>query len=170
MCTLRSCGIQRTSVIAPRSRSSLRFTARGRPSLCPSARTLALTSSVTMARDWRGFSARPVACEAGASASEPAARTDITRTQRSYVAATSARSTNSRSDSLLSTRSRGSTSSDGSKQRLLEDLAGLLMGQDLPLHPLERVVDRLRVAPEVLGHLLVRRAFEVMAQRVRLER
>ena len=53
---------------------------------------------------------------------------------------------------------------------LLQDLARLLVREDLPLHALQRVVDRLRVAAEALGHLLVRRAFEVEPQRVGLER
>ena len=51
---------------------------------------------------------------------------------------------------------------------LLQDLARALVRVDLPLDPLERVVDRLRVAAETLGHLLVGRAFEIQAQRVRL--
>ena len=55
-------------------------------------------------------------------------------------------------------------------RRLLKDLARLLVRQDLPLHALQRVVDRLRVAAEVFRHLLVRRALEVQPQRVRLER
>ena|SRR5438067_9338928 len=54
--------------------------------------------------------------------------------------------------------------------RLRENLATLLMREDLALHPLQRVVDRLRVAPELVGHLLVRRSLEVQAQRVGLER
>jgi hypothetical protein len=52
---------------------------------------------------------------------------------------------------------------------LRQDLTFLLVVQDLPLDPLERVVDRLRVAAELLGHLLVGRAFEVEPERVRLE-
>src|SRR3990172_11914945 len=43
------------------------------------------------------------------------------------------------------------------------------MHEDLALHALERVVDRLRVAAEPLRHLLVRVALEVEAQGVRLE-
>jgi PD-(D/E)XK endonuclease len=52
---------------------------------------------------------------------------------------------------------------------LLKDFARLLVREDLALHALQRVVDRLRVAAEPLGHFLVGRAFEVEAQRVRLE-
>src|SRR5215470_6453225 len=44
------------------------------------------------------------------------------------------------------------------------------MLEDLPLDALERVVDRLRVAAEPFGHVLVGRALEIEAQRVRLER
>src|SRR4051812_1347169 len=51
-----------------------------------------------------------------------------------------------------------------------EDLTPVLVRQDLPLHALQRIVDRLRVAAELGRHLLVGRAFEVEAQRVRLER
>ncbi len=43
------------------------------------------------------------------------------------------------------------------------------MRENLPLHPLERVVDRLRVAAELLRHLLVRVPLNVEPQRVRLE-
>src|SRR5262245_29385124 len=44
---------------------------------------------------------------------------------------------------------------------LQKDLPGFLMGQDLSLDPLERVVNRLRVAAQLLCHLLVRRPFQV---------
>ena len=68
----------------------------------------------------------------------------------------------------------GRTPSRGLRDRadrsLLKNLAALLVRQDLPLHPLQRVVDRLRVAAELFRHLLVRRAFEIQTQRVRLER
>src|SRR5438045_3025606 len=50
-----------------------------------------------------------------------------------------------------------------------QDLARLAVHDDLALHPLERVVDRLRVAAELVGHVLVGRALEVHAQRVGLE-
>src|SRR3954468_14688812 len=53
---------------------------------------------------------------------------------------------------------------------LREDFARALVRDDLPLHALERVVDRLRVAFEHLGHLVVGGALEVHAQRVRLKR
>ena len=53
--------------------------------------------------------------------------------------------------------------------RLLQDLAFALVVQDLPLDPLQRVVDRLRVAGELFGHVLVGGALEVEAQRARLE-
>src|SRR3954469_21496604 len=53
--------------------------------------------------------------------------------------------------------------------RLLQDLARLLVVQNLALDPLERVVDRLRVALEPLGHVLVGRAFEVELEGVGLE-
>src|SRR3990172_11571887 len=43
------------------------------------------------------------------------------------------------------------------------------MDEDLALHALERVVDRLRVAADLLRHLLVRVALEVEAKGVRLE-
>jgi hypothetical protein len=52
---------------------------------------------------------------------------------------------------------------------LLENLARALVRVDLPLDPLQRVVDRLRVAVELLGHVLIGRAFEVQAERVGLE-
>src|SRR3954462_11284764 len=52
----------------------------------------------------------------------------------------------------------------------LWDFARLLVGENLPLDALERVVDRLRVAAELLRHVLVRRALEVEAKRVGLER
>jgi PD-(D/E)XK endonuclease len=47
--------------------------------------------------------------------------------------------------------------------RLLQNLAAGLMLLDLALDALEGVVDRLRVDPEALGHVLVGRAFEVQA-------
>src|SRR6478672_4191193 len=53
---------------------------------------------------------------------------------------------------------------------LLRDFAGLLVREDLPLHALQRIVDRLRVAAEPLRHVLVGRPLEVKAERVRLER
>ena len=58
------------------------------------------------------------------------------------------------------------TKSDAS---LLKDFARLLVRDDLALHPLEGVVDRLRVAAEPVSHVLVGRAFEVEAERVGLE-
>src|SRR5262245_21601783 len=51
----------------------------------------------------------------------------------------------------------------------VQNLARALVGVNLPLDPLQSVVDRLRVAAELLGHLLVGRALEVQAQRVGLE-
>src|SRR4029453_16987977 len=53
--------------------------------------------------------------------------------------------------------------------RLREDGSRLPVDDDLPLHALERVVDRLRVTPEELGHLLVRVALEVEAECIRFE-
>ena len=64
----------------------------------------------------------------------------------------------------------GDAASSGGAPLLVEDLAALLVLEHLALHALERVVDRLRVAAEILGHLLVRVALEIEAQRVRLER
>ena len=43
------------------------------------------------------------------------------------------------------------------------------MRENLALDPLQRVVDRLGVAAELLGHVLVGRALEVEAQSVRLD-
>src|SRR5438874_11600769 len=54
--------------------------------------------------------------------------------------------------------------------RLKQNFAALLVLGDLALHALERVVDRLRVAAEPLGHVLVGRALQVQAKRVGLER
>src|SRR6266536_1234650 len=51
----------------------------------------------------------------------------------------------------------------------LKDFAPLLVRDDLALHALQRVVDRLRVAAEPFGHLLVGRALEVETERVGLE-
>src|SRR4029079_3572375 len=62
------------------------------------------------------------------------------------------------------------TPGGASDQLLARDLARALVRIDLALDPLERVVDRLRVAAEVLGHVLVGRALEVEPERVRLER
>src|SRR6185437_2183136 len=59
---------------------------------------------------------------------------------------------------------------NGTPSRLLQNLALALVVQDLALDPLQSVVDRLRVALELLGHLLVRAPLEVEAERVRLER
>src|SRR5665213_303902 len=59
---------------------------------------------------------------------------------------------------------------DRARRSLLKDLTALLVREDLSLHALQRIVDRLRVAPELFRHLLVRRAFEIETQRVRLER
>src|SRR5215831_20877032 len=44
---------------------------------------------------------------------------------------------------------------------LQQDLPGFLMGQDLSLDPLQRVVDGLCVAAQLLGHLLVGRSLQV---------
>src|SRR5919206_5033573 len=52
---------------------------------------------------------------------------------------------------------------------LVQNLAQLLVLENLALHALERIVDRLRVAAEHAGHLLVRRPLEVQLQRVGLE-
>ena len=38
---------------------------------------------------------------------------------------------------------------------LQQDLPGFLVGQDLPFDPLERIVNRLRVAAQLLSHLFV---------------
>src|ERR671925_1782825 len=57
----------------------------------------------------------------------------------------------------------------GATGELLQHLSGALVRQHLPLHALQGVVDRLRVAAELGRHLLVRRALEVQLQRVRLE-
>src|SRR4029453_5789088 len=51
-----------------------------------------------------------------------------------------------------------------------KNFAGLLVREDLALHALERVVDRLRVAAELVCHVLVGIALEVERQRLRLER
>ena len=51
-------------------------------------------------------------------------------------------------------------------ETLRQNLAVALMVQDLPLDPLQRVVDRLRVTAELLGHLLVRVALEVQTEGV----
>src|SRR5262245_20124409 len=56
-----------------------------------------------------------------------------------------------------------------SPRALTQYLAGALVRVDLALDPLEGVVDRLRVAAELLGHLLVGRALEIQAERIRLE-
>lgn len=50
---------------------------------------------------------------------------------------------------------------DRTGEGLAQDLARALVRVDLPLDPLERIVDRLRVTAELLGHLLVGRALEV---------
>ena len=55
-------------------------------------------------------------------------------------------------------------------QRLEQDLALALVVEDLALDPLERVVDRLCVAPELFGHQLVGAPLEVETERIRLER
>src|SRR6186713_1586156 len=51
-----------------------------------------------------------------------------------------------------------------------EHFARLLVREDLPLDALQGVVDRLRVAVEILGHVLVGVALEVQRERLRLER
>ena len=51
-----------------------------------------------------------------------------------------------------------------------EHFARLLVREDLPLDALQSVVDRLRVAVEILGHVLVGVALEVQRERLRLER
>src|SRR5918992_3247845 len=56
-----------------------------------------------------------------------------------------------------------------SESQLLQDLTRSLVREDLALDALQRVVDRLRVAAELLGHLLVGGALEVEPQRVRLQ-
>src|SRR4051812_3478245 len=58
----------------------------------------------------------------------------------------------------------------GADASLARDGAGLLVRDDLALHPLQRVVDRLRVAVEHDRHLVVRVALEVELERLRLER
>src|SRR3954466_5653243 len=52
---------------------------------------------------------------------------------------------------------------------LVQDLAQLLVLQDLALHPLQGIVDRLRVTAQLLRHLLVGGAFEVELERVGLQ-
>src|SRR6476469_9778887 len=52
---------------------------------------------------------------------------------------------------------------------LLQNLPRLLVRKHLALHALKRVVDRLRIATEPLGHLLVGLALEVELERVGLE-
>src|SRR6266540_2160867 len=52
---------------------------------------------------------------------------------------------------------------------LLQNLARPLVLDDLPLHPLQRIVDRLRIAAALLGHLLVGASLEVEAQCVGLQ-
>jgi hypothetical protein len=44
---------------------------------------------------------------------------------------------------------------------LQENLTGLLVRKDFTLHPLQRVVDRLGVAAQLLSHLLVGRALQI---------
>jgi hypothetical protein len=44
---------------------------------------------------------------------------------------------------------------------LQQDLPGFLVGQDLSLDPLERIVNRLRVAAQLLSHIFVRRPLQV---------
>jgi hypothetical protein len=44
---------------------------------------------------------------------------------------------------------------------LVEHGSILLMEQDLPLNALEGIIDRLRIAAELLGHLLVGVSFEI---------
>src|SRR5262245_16787873 len=56
-----------------------------------------------------------------------------------------------------------------SDENLQENLPGLLVSQDFPLDPLERVVDRLGVAPELLRHLFVRATLEIEPKRISLE-
>src|ERR671930_1167288 len=65
---------------------------------------------------------------------------------------------------------RGSDRNLRERRLLLQDFAALLVRDDLALHALQRVVDRLRVAAEPLGHVFVGRALEVEAERVGLER
>src|SRR3954447_3097403 len=60
------------------------------------------------------------------------------------------------------------TTSSG-RSRSGQHLARLLVLDDLALHSLERVVDRLRVAPELVAHLLVRRPLEIEPEGVSLE-
>src|SRR4029450_1102073 len=55
------------------------------------------------------------------------------------------------------------------RKSLLEHLPSLLVREHLALHALERVVDRLRVAAEFVGHRLVRLALAVELERVGLE-
>ena len=43
------------------------------------------------------------------------------------------------------------------------------MGDDLALHTLQGVVDRLGVAAQLVGHLLVGRALEVEPKRISLQ-
>jgi hypothetical protein len=52
---------------------------------------------------------------------------------------------------------------------LVQDFPCLLVRDDLALDPLERIVDRLAVAAELHGHLLVGETFQVAAQRIGLE-
>src|SRR5207302_5415438 len=93
-----------------------------------------------------------------------AVATSITPTRRRCGATTSVRLMRLPSIAVKPDASTGSSTSD-----LLQNLTRSLVRQHLPLDPLERVVDRLRVAAELLGHLLVGRALEVQTQRVGLE-
>src|SRR5205807_10394393 len=76
-------------------------------------------------------------------------RTPRSNVPRPYVCFHRATTSTTGFDSPQTTRSRRSTA----RYSLLQDLPRSLVRQDLPLDPLERVVDRLGVAAELAGHL-----------------
>src|SRR4051794_3335928 len=106
----------------------------------------------------RSTISRSIAPRRRASISSPPRR----RHERRVRSASRRRATTSGEESGLLPITKSAVSS-------LKDFARLLVREDLALHALERVVDRLRVAAEPFGHVLVGRAFEIEPERVRLE-
>src|SRR5581483_779851 len=195
--TVTTWSTRRTSETDRRSRSSSRFASSATRSCFPSAKTRVTTSASSVLKTCGSSNARLADYSAAPFGSEPLAATTTIRTRRPTASTTTAKSTSSPSiapkqPACTSSRSAISmwtaqhhfelhhvetTSRSGfdsppttrSGGSLLKNFAGLLVRDDLPLHALERVVDRLRVASELLGHVLVRRALEVEAQGIRLE-
>ena len=138
-----------------RARSSLRGAAASAPpSSPPPCRTDRGVRARRRARRAPPHRRRRSDGQRGRTRSDPAPRPDTARWRSGRAARSSADATTP------------STETAPARSGLRRNGARRLMRHDLPLHPLQRVVDRLAVALELLGHPLVRAAVEVQPERL----